>query len=776
MAEEFLPITVFRQREIDETRVEGMGNKDKPKWVLSGADLHEHAQSLIAGLSDAYEGVLHNEGLPYVYDVKLNERDTSKTKRKPIVDMLNVDGANGDANVIGMRGANSLIVRAKDAGQVRAMEERLSDKERYDLPLTCIESISRFVPEIKSTPDETVYKARLLDFGPDAALCERVFEDQLSALCIAFQKVSYAQDLNVYRLEANQSQVKMIADGVASETLFFIRPMPRCVATLDGMPSVGAPDPMEPDLSMEYPVVGVLDSGIAPICQLQPWLMEKRLSTYTDNELDKQHGTFVAGVITYGDRFEHSEWVGGLPPKLLDGAVFPADGNVDESTMVDSIRTIVGATRNRVKVWNLSLSFMDEVSDNEFSEFGMALDAIQDDHGVLICKSAGNCDVRANGTKGRLCVGSDSVRALTVGSAAQVKAPLDQAGVGEASPFSRKGPGPQYIIKPEVSHYGGNVGRTPTGYVRSEVHSFDVRGNPAGAVGTSFSTPRVSALAANLQLALAGEFDPLLIKALIVHSTSFPGDSLIPNTEKVEEMGFGIPANLRSILSDEEHSSTLVLHGFLLRGQKIEINDFPMPSSLVRDGYYTGQVILTAAFSPIREPKEAAEYCQSDIEVKLGTYDHKELRDITKQGILNPIGRKDNKNLLNPSRYSRPKLRSAEDEFSRREKMLIRYKGKYAPVKKYALDLADLTKRNREAVRADRLWYLDMKGTYRDSVERRALQTNEPLRQEYCVIITIRDPNGLAPVYNEVPQLLEHKNFWHQNVQLANQVRAMVGQ
>ena len=244
-----------------------------------------------------------------------------------------------------------------------------------------------------------------------------------------------------------------------------------------------------------------------------------------------------------------------------------------------------------------------------------------------------------------------------------------------------------------MSHYGGNVGRTPTGYVRSEVHSFDVTGNPAGAVGTSFSTPRVSALAANLQLALAGEFDPLLIKALIVHSTSFPGDSLIPNTEKVEEMGFGIPVNLRSILSDEEHSSTLVLHGFLPRGQKVEINDFPMPSSLVRDGYYTGQVILTAAFSPIREPKEAAEYCQSDIEVKLGTYDHKELRDITKQGILNPIGRKDNKNLLNPSRYSRPKLRSAEDEFSRREKMLIRYKGKYAPVKKYALDLADLTKK-----------------------------------------------------------------------------------
>ena len=224
--------------------------------------------------------------------------------------------------------------------------------------------------------------------------------------------------------------------------------MPRCVATLDGMPSTETPDPIKPDLDMAYPVVGVLDSGIAPIGQLQPWLMEKRLSIYTDNELDKRHGTFVAGVITYGDRFEHSQWVGGLPPKLLDGAVFPADGNVDESTMVDSIKTIVGAMRDRVRVWNLSLSFMDEISDNEFSEFGMALDAIQDDYGVLICKSAGNCDVRANGTRGRLYVGSDSVRALTVGSAAQVKAPLDQAGVGEASPFSRKGQVPSTSSSP----------------------------------------------------------------------------------------------------------------------------------------------------------------------------------------------------------------------------------------------------------------------------------------------------------------------------------------
>ena len=31
-------------------------------------------------------------------------------------------------------------------------------------------------------------------------------------------------------------------------------------------------------------------------------------------------------------------------------------------------------------------------------------------------------------------------------------------------------------------------------------------------------------------------------------------------------------------------------------------------------------------------------------------------------------------------------------------------------------------------------------------------------------------------VYNEVAQLLEQHNFWHQNIQLTNQVRAMIGQ
>lgn len=777
MAETFLPITIFRQRKVDEERVEGMSSKDKPRWVLSGDKLADHSEMLATALFDGYSPERHNPELPYVYEITLNQRDTAKSKRKPIVDMLNVEGANGKPNVIGMHGSTGLLLSVRDDGQVKQLAQRMREYDRYDLPLSCIDSIERFRADVVANPNETVYKARLLDFGPDAQTYEQVFERELHSLGISFERMSYAKDLRVYRLHADAAQIRAIADGMASETLFFIRSMPRCVATLDGMMEPSAPQVIEPDTGIEYPIVGILDSGVEPIPQLAPWLYGRRLSTYIDADLDKRHGTFVAGVATYGDRVEGEDWVGGLPVRLLDGAILPADTyDVDEGVLQDSIRTIVGAMHEQIKVWNLSISFSEEVIDDKFSELGIALDDIQDEYGVLICKSAGNCDIVPDGEKGRIFAGADSVRALTVGSATHKKGRFDIAKVGEPSPFSRKGPGPQYIIKPEVSSYGGNAGVTPTGYVRTEVHSFDVDGNRAGAVGTSFSTPRISSLAANLQLALDGDFDPLLIKALIVHSATFPGDSLVPNVEKMQEMGFGIPAPLQGILSDDESSATLILRGNLPKGEKIEINDFPMPSSLVKDGYCTGQIILTAAFAPLRASQEGAEYCQSDIEVKFGTYDSKKPRDTTVPGILNPIGRKGGENLLKPGLYSAPRLKAKDDEFSRREKMLIKYRGKYAPMKKYALDLADLTKKNREKVAADRLWYLELKGTYRDKIEREALAKQTPLSQEYCVIITIRDPTGEAPVYNEVPQLLDQHGFWHQNVQLANQVRTMIGQ
>ena len=53
-------------------------------------------------------------------------------------------------------------------------------------------------------------------------------------------------------------------------------------------------------------------------------------------------------------------------------------------------------------------------------------------------------------------------------------------------------------------------------------------------------------------------------------------------------------------------------------------------------------------------------------------------------------------------------------------------------------------------------------GLYRRAAEERAKA--DQLAQEFCLAITIRDPSRKHPVYNQVTQLLEHRQFPHQGV------------
>ena len=48
------------------------------------------------------------------------------------------------------------------------------------------------------------------------------------------------------------------------------------------------------------------------------------------------------------------------------------------------------------------------------------------------------------------------------------------------------------------------------------------------------------------------------------------------------------------------------------------------------------------------------------------------------------------------------------------------------------------------------------------------------LEQEFCILLTIRDPEGKAPVYNEVTQQLQQRGFVYSNVRLKNEVREHV--
>jgi hypothetical protein len=295
-------------------------------------------------------------------------------------------------------------------------------------------------------------------------------------------------------------------------------------------------------------------------------------------------------------------------------------------------------------------------------------------------------------------------------------------------------------------------------------------------VGTSFSTPRVSALLAGLHHRVEGDFDPLLLKALAIHSAKYhPGLSLSP-AERLKEMGFGLPSSVADIIYNTPYESTLILQDNILRGGYIEMLDFPFPDLLVNEaGQYYGEITLTLVVDPRLESSQGAEYCQSDIAVSFGTYEQVKRRDTTKRTIFNPIGRLNPNNVLLPNIYAARFQRYIDHPFTA-ERQLRDDLGKFHPVKKYAVNLQEMTEANRvRSLTAPKKWYLELKGLFSQAAESAAAQTGEVLSQDFCLIITIRDPLKRHDVYSAVTRNLTINNFQHTNIQLRNEVNINVG-
>jgi len=227
MSEEFRPIQVIRLREMDTVSVEDCKPKDGPHRMLSGAELVRHAQQIASSLLSCCMDEPHNERLPYVLEVTLNEWGTAQSKRAAIIDLFENDGADGPRHILGMRGSRCLILRVQGKAQIEALVGRIEGYDLYARALSCISRIDRFRPEVEIVEGEDLYKARLLDFQEANPIARAIFENQLETLEITFEKTRYARDLLIYRMHADANQAKAVVEGVACETLFSMSPMPR---------------------------------------------------------------------------------------------------------------------------------------------------------------------------------------------------------------------------------------------------------------------------------------------------------------------------------------------------------------------------------------------------------------------------------------------------------------------------------------------------------------------------------------------------------------------
>ena len=778
MAERYLPIQFFEKRKnFDDRSTEGGGDSKNPSWVLEGDALTSRSVQLTTSINDIYDIFVQREKqghkLPLVVSTVIEEKAIAKSHRSSITSLY----ANGSqSNVLGFSGDRCLLTMISSESTFSKITQVLSNTQDQAKVISSIVEIAPFVPTVDDYDTNIpYYKIRLVNYdnydlnNSVKILFEQYCEDR--GITIA-RKTRFTPSMTIYRVCPDSAErLSLLCDF---EGIYAIERMIPIEITLDVFEHAQVVKPKEPEKEKEYPVVGVLDTGIADNSFLHQWKEASDFTTYPDEYKDQTHGTFVSGIIEYGDELNGSSYSMLPGVRLFDATVYP-DTNKEHiliDDLVDHIREAIERNSN-IKIWNLSLGTDREADLAEFSDFGMAIDSIQDEYNILIIKSAGNCNNFASQLpKGRIAKSADSVRALVVGSLAHRKGIYDYAEPDMPSPFTRIGPGPSSIIKPDLVFYGGNAGMHGSQLHTTGVPSFSVSGQITQMPGTSFSTPWVTRMAAELAFSMQEMFDPLLIRALMIHNAKYPSSCGMTMADKVAQMGFGMPISVRQMLYNSAHDITLILRDTLDKGSFIEMFDFPYPSSLVDDnGYFIGQIIVTLVTKSILDDKQSGEYCQSNIDILFGTYETEVDRDINKPIIKNPKGLGEPQNILLDSCYSARTKDVYPSAGFDRECTLVKYGKKFHPVKKYAIDLADMTPSNRERyLGKGRKWYLKIEGLFRDFIEHDAIARNYQLSQEYCLLLTIKDPNGVAPVYDEVTQQLDVKNFVHHHIQLRNVV------
>lgn len=411
--------------------------------------------------------------------------------------------------------------------------------------------------------------------------------------------------------------------------------------------------PIAPDA--DAPAVCIIDSGIQEgHLLLQPaidqpsshcFLPGKAATDVGDYVAGGGHGTRVAGAVLYGEEVAKA----GTPklPFWIQNARVLDDNNrmPEEVFPAEAMRTAVQRYHfgpRTTRIFNHSINAYGYCRLRYMSSWAAEIDALSTEHDVLIIQSAGNIlptgPMPYPGVKDHLDAGrtypgylyepaarvanpGQSLQALTVGSIAYG---TFEAGSWRSfatepdypSAFSRSGPGIWNVIKPEVVEYGGD-------FIRTNNQPTDVQGGggipaacpelvrstmfPPGpsadrdATGTSFATPKVARIAAQLQRLLPAE-PTLLYRALLVQSAQWPAwaeDVLsqlrAPNGQQTQAMrqqllddasqiirciGFGIPDETRATVNTDHRTTFITSSETPIHAGECHIYQVPIPAEL----------------------------------------------------------------------------------------------------------------------------------------------------------------------------------------------------
>ena len=520
-----------------------------------------------------------------------------------------------------------------------------------------------------------------------------------------------------------------------------------------------------PSANATYPVVGVIDSGVATV--LDAWIVD-RFDYLNDDEFDAVHGTGVAGLIAVGQSAnDHAVTPEPTGCQIYDAALFPKGAFYDHypngfTDFLEELEQAVSEAResHAIRIFNLSVNAVSEVEAHRYSIYAARLDRIADTYDVIFVNSVGNLahgEVRAPWPKrpaeavryfaGRtqpdtIFKPSESVRGVSVGA---LNPPSTSQVEGAPTTYTRRGPGLQVGVKPDVAAYGGAGAIKPgesTGLI-----SINVEGKKTDVVGTSFAAPLVARSLAGLDVATQGGLETEALKAMILHHTEMPHPLTRQGMKDLARQfaGFGQPNSVADMLQTDDHQITLVFQSRLTVGERkpaILFFPFEWPSSLVEpNGACSGIARMTLVYSPPLDPAFGAEFVRVNLEASL----------LQRQPNIRQDGRASYTNQI-AARYL-PKSTGLGVP----EKALIDHGLKWWPCKQYGSSFVSRGEFSS--------WRLEVTSLVRAEAE------FPPEGVPFAVILTIEDPEGRRPVFQEMRQALQASPARAVDIRTATRVR-----
>lgn len=755
MNENNLPIKLVLPKTTDIVPNDGRGNIKFFGEVTPALkkDITDKFENLLAFYSDVFE---ENENISAVGKLTVKPEAIAKS-HKP-TDLCR------SCPIIGSEDLDEIYIKInkKSIQDTIAMVNN-PPSQKFQANMTAIVDIQPIKPEEKislslqsivqesANPIKKAIKVKIFDFDDDfdnAKIWDYI-ERKLNSFNFKgkYELISYGSQIKFLKIEVDSyNDITQIAsiNGIKNIDFFQEYTLPQNNFLATELQTILDSEYRDSDI-----VIGIIDGGISddnPF--LKPYIVAREEYVAKDYQ-NPQHATFIASTIQYGNILNNIPASSAYHFKFVDIIAMPNSDKkfgltdtINEKDIMDIIEDAMEKYSKSTRIWNLSLGIANKPCDGSMSDLGIFLDYIQDKYQVQIFVSSGNITTlplrnwppqKGLGEHDRLISPADSVRAITVGSVALFDSADSIVKYNEPSPFSRRGPGANYIVKPDIVDYGGNLS---TSY---SLEGLGVIGlNPLGKLiegnGTSYSTPRSLQKYASIYEEMLDP-DLLLAKAMLIHSARMNSRELLDeHPDNIKYYGFGIPStDTRDILHCSKDSVTLVFKQKISQGSHLEMYDFPYPKSLIKNNKYIGEIGMTLVYLPPLDPKYGREYCRTNIDVSFGTYSYSDNGKVNYKGQVPLEARWDEK------------FESARVENG----------FKWSPIKSYYRKLS-------RGIKLEDGWKLRI-----DLTQRNGLLVPT---QEFVLIITIKDPNG-NDIYSEITNGLRERGYITNNIETKYQVR-----